>query len=208
MSRFSLVLVAAVLPVAAVADDKKADPTPEQLRAEVEKLKQENAELRKRNAELTRQAELALKDAAAAGEIARKALLLAEERLKKIEELATTVVKMRVGNGWFPFVLPQKPPTLAVGARGQVNRVIGDQLELDIGLDAGLEVGMVVDVYRVENGGKYLGTAEVMSTELLFPKRAILTFTPANKKRLDQLKPGELPRKGDEVRPTTPAGKP
>ena len=96
--------------------------------------------------------------------------------------------------------LAEKSPPVLANIRGQVNRVLDDQIELTIGIDAGLAVGTVLEVYRVDGGSQYLGTVKVTSAANLFPKQAIVTFTPARNVPLERLKPEEFPRKGDRVR--------
>ena len=64
-------------------------------------------------------------------------------------------------------------------------------------IDAGLEPGSKLDVYR-ESEGKYLGTLVVQGTSLR-PKQAVATFRPARNVPLSQLRPDELPRKNDNV---------
>ena len=82
-----------------------------------------------------------------------------------------------------------------------VTDVAGDLVSLSIGIDAGLSVGTTLDIYRHEGGGRYLGTVKVTSALNLFPKNAIVTFIPARNVPFDRLRPEELPKKGDEVRP-------
>jgi hypothetical protein len=68
---------------------------------------------------------------------------------------------------------------------------------LNIGLDAGLTAGAVLDVYREDGGGQYLGTVVV---DRLYPKQAVAVFHPADAKRtIRQLRPEELPKAGDIV---------
>ena len=94
-----------------------------------------------------------------------------------------------------------KPPPLIAGLRGQVTDAADDLVVLSVGIDAGLEVGAVLDIYRTEGGPRYLGTVKITNRLNLMPKQSIATFTPARKVALDKLRPEELPKKGDEVRP-------
>jgi hypothetical protein len=96
-----------------------------------------------------------------------------------------------------PIPAPAIPPNL----RGEVTQVAGDLLALNIGTDAGLGVGSVLDINRLDGEGRYLGTVKVTSALNLFPKKAFATFIPARNVPLDRMKPEDLPRKGDEVRP-------
>ena len=63
--------------------------------------------------------------------------------------------------------------------RGEVVDVSGDLLTISIGIDAGLAVGTVLDIYRVEGGARYLGTVRVTDAFNLYPKQAVVKFTPA-----------------------------
>lgn len=91
---------------------------------------------------------------------------------------------------------PKKVPPLPADVRGKVVRVKGDAIELDVGLDAGLAPGQVLDVFRLTDGGKYLGIIEV--TEVT-PKLATGRFKSAARKPLGKLKPEEFPQAGDQV---------
>ncbi len=178
----------------------RADEKTEQLQAELERVKKELEELKARNAKL----EKALVEQALATEEAKKELLkaqieaksaraLAEENAKKVEALLTKLKESKV--------LDKPPPALLANIRGEVTEVKGDQVTLSIGIDAGLAEGSVLDIYRLDGGGRYLGTVKVTNAKNLSPKSAIVTFTPAKNVSLDKLKPEELPRKSDEVRP-------
>ena len=72
----------------------------------------------------------------------------------------------------------------------------GALLTINIGLDAGLEVGTKLDVYREAGGGKYLGTVTVTKVQ---PKEAVCEFKPARAVPIEKLRAEELPRKGDSV---------
>ena len=92
-------------------------------------------------------------------------------------------------------------PDLLANLRGEVTEVGDNFMTVDIGINAGLAVGHQFDVYRLEGGGRLLGTAKVPSALNLFPKQAILTFTPVRDVPVEKLKAEELPKKGDQVRP-------
>jgi len=88
--------------------------------------------------------------------------------------------------------------------RGSVISISKDLVHISIGLDAGLEQGTRLDVYRVSgDGGKYLGTVVVSTVK---PKEAVGEFKPARRVPFDQLKEDELPRKGDTVGHIAPPG--
>ncbi len=90
--------------------------------------------------------------------------------------------------------LGRPTPDVPQNARGTVTRVVeGSLIEFSLGLDAGLAIGAVLDVYRQSDGGRYLGTVTVLSLE---PKRAVGQFTPPSGARP---RPEDLPRVGDEV---------
>jgi len=122
----------------------------------------------------------------------------------KLEELALEHSEQRAGSP--PWVHPlhrlQKPsPAIVPNLRGQVTSVSGELLVLDIGVNTGLQVGMVLDVIRLESRDKHIGTVKVTSALNLFPKQAIVTFTPVRREHpLDRLKENELPKIGDQVR--------
>ena len=48
-------------------------------------------------------------------------------------------------------------------------------------------------------GRRYLGTVKVTDAFNLYPKQAVVKFTPASGKPLSRLRPEELPHKGDRV---------
>ena len=97
--------------------------------------------------------------------------------------------------------LSKGPPRLFPNLRAEVVDADGDLVTLSVGIDGGLEVGTVLDIYRIEGGPRYLGTVKITNRLNLMPKSAVVTFTPARKVPFDKLRPEELPKKGDEVRP-------
>jgi hypothetical protein len=80
------------------------------------------------------------------------------------------------------------------GVRGSVTAYSDGLVVLSIGLDAGLTSGTELDLYRA--GDKYLGKVVVTDVR---PKMAVARFKPPGGKRIDQLKPEELPKVGDAV---------
>jgi hypothetical protein len=125
---------------------------------------------------------------------------IAEENSKKVEELALQVSELKLSGGSLRGLLEKPPPPVLSNLRGEVERVAGDLVVLSIGVDAGLSKGSVLDLSRLEGGGRYLGTVKI--TEL-YPKQAIAVFTPARANvPFTQLRPEELPKKGDQVRPS------
>ena len=128
---------------------------------------------------------------------------LADENAKKVETLAALVTELRQtgGGGGVASVIraiDKVPAPLPANTRGTVARDIeGDLVEISIGIDAGLEPGSRLDVYRLEGGGKYLGTLVV--TQSVYPKQAVAIFKPSRPVPMAQLRPDELPRRGDIV---------
>jgi hypothetical protein len=130
---------------------------------------------------------------------------IADENIRKVETLTAQVNEMRAtgGGGGAAAVLRSidKPPApLPENIRGTVLRNMGagdDLVQISIGIDAGLEPGSRLDVYREAGGGQYLGTLVVTST--IQPKEAVARFVPARPVPVARLRPDELPRKGDIV---------
>ena len=126
---------------------------------------------------------------------------LAEEA--KVETLRGQVAELRAngGGGGQATVLRainKVPAPLPDNIRGTVVRdIVGDFVEINIGIDAGLEPGSQLDVYRETGTGKYLGTLVI--TRTIYPKKAVAEFKPARAVPIAQLRPEELPRKGDTV---------
>jgi hypothetical protein len=136
---------------------------------------------------------------------AKLALAIAEENAKRYEEALAKITELRAigggGAGSLLRVIDKPPPPVLANLRGEVTAVSGDLVTLSIGIDAGLAVGTTLDIYRIEGGARYLGTVKVTSALNLFPKQAIVTFTPARNVPIERLRAEELPKKGDEVRP-------
>jgi hypothetical protein len=173
---------------------------------ELDTVRARNGNLEDRLVQLVLDIEAAKKERVRAENAAKLAQAIAEDNARKVEELSVRLAELKATGGSASAAVlrsfDKAPPPLLENLRGQVNRVLGDQLELSIGLDAGLAPGTVLDLYRTEGGGRYLGTVKVTSAANLYPKQAIVTFTPARGNiPLDRLQPAELPRKGDEVRP-------
>lgn len=85
------------------------------------------------------------------------------------------------------------------GFRGTVEAVSGDNLELNVGFEAGLTVGAVVDVSRIGKtaaDSRYLGTARIDRVDA---KRAVATFNPSSGRPFAQLPAADRPKKDDVV---------
>lgn len=133
----------------------------------------------------------------------RLARAIADENAKKIETLTALVTELRQtgGSGTATVLrsIEKAPAPLPENIRGTVeaNMSTDGFVLIGIGIDAGLEPGSKLDVYRETGGGKYLGTLTVTGT--LRPKEAVAEFRPARPVGLTQLRPDEMPRKGDIV---------
>lgn len=185
----------------------KADARVVELSANIQRMLSEVDSVRERNIflenlrvglEIARQD--ALREKVRAENAMKLAQAIADDNARKVEELQTQLTALRATGGSTDIGrLLDKPPPLLSNLRGQINRVAGDQVELTIGIDAGLDKGSVLDVIRLEGGGQYLGTVRVTD---IWPKQAVGTFIPARPGvPFERLRPEELPRKGDEVRP-------
>jgi len=193
MTRSVLICVAVIAFACGVRADDKPDPNASRQQTEVEKLKKELDSLRKRN----------------------------EELAKKVEDLTTRLNELRNNGRLLPppggsipiplgqlplnfplYYMEKPPPPVLPNLRAEVTDVAGELLTISVGIDAGLKVGTVLEVVRTaDKREKVLGTAKVTSALNLFPKQAIVSFTPASKVPIDKLKAEDLPRKGDQVRP-------
>ncbi len=127
---------------------------------------------------------------------------IAEDNGRRIETLTALVTELRqTGGSGTATVLRtiEKTPTpLPDNIRGTVLRdIAGDFVHISIGIDAGLEPGAKLDIYRETGGGQYLGTLVI--TKSVYPKEAVAEFRPARGVPVSQLRPDELPRKGDTV---------
>ena len=225
-----MAIALALAPASARGDDK-TDAKVKQLQAELDKAKKEGDGLRQRNVQLELELRLLKSDLELhkriweLEQLLNKQTELEQSRLeqfqKKIAEEKLKIDQMRAERAgmtleeWreaspdrkntipLPLApLPREPDKVPANLRGEVTAAAGDQVMLSIGIDAGLVTGTTLDIYRLdEKTPRYLGTVKVTSALHLFPKQAIVTFTPARKVALDKLRPEELPKKGDEVRP-------
>jgi hypothetical protein len=93
--------------------------------------------------------------------------------------------------------LNKPPPPVPDGLRGTVTKVDGSFVAVTVGIDAGVAVGMVLDIFRSEGAGQYLGSVVITR---VYPKQAVGEFKPANPRQtLKQLRPEQLPKAGDNV---------
>lgn len=188
------------------ADDKKEDPEITLLKARLEAQTQELQALRKwvdeaehERIKLILDKEAALRAAIQAQNEAKLARAIADEHAKKIEALTAKLRELKAPNAGGPDA-----PVPAADLRGAVTKVVGEFVAINIGVDAGVEPGAVLEVIRID-GKNETSLGKVTITKTVYPKEAVGAFTPARKVPLSELKPEELPRKGDTVRTPTPA---
>jgi multidrug efflux pump subunit AcrA (membrane-fusion protein) len=102
----------------------------------------------------------------------------------------------RLGGAPLPGQAAVVPPPERL--RGTVTEVDKNgYVTISVGLDAGLATGQTLDLSR-EAAGKYLGRLKVTR---VYPKEAVAQFLPADATRTPaQLRPDDLPKKGDTVK--------
>ncbi|MFM8273558.1 MAG: hypothetical protein ACKODX_14695 [Gemmata sp.] len=180
------------------------DATEKATQAELKDTRDRNAKLEDAAVKLVLDKQTAQREQLKAENERNLQKAIADDYGRKIAELTALVTELRQtgGGGGTAQVLRtvQKEPTpLSDNTRGTVVRDVSAAgfVEISLGIDAGLEPGSKLDVYR-ESEGKYLGTLVVQGTSLR-PKQAVATFRPARNVPLSQLRPDELPRKNDNV---------
>jgi hypothetical protein len=107
-----------------------------------------------------------------------------------------------------PAPTPTAPPAIVIpppffaadvpeNIRGFVTRdTLANLITINVGSDAGLEVGRRLDVYREANGGKYLGTLLVTKVSA---SEAVCEFNSVKGGLGEELKSEDYPQKGDKV---------
>jgi hypothetical protein len=187
---------------------KESDVTAAELQAllqamtdEVKKTRDRNVLLEKERQDNIVARENALKDRQNFENQAKQALSDKAVAEGKIEDLNTQIAELRAAGGRADAIVLNsfgKPPApLPDGVRGTVTNYRDGYVELSIGIDAGLTQGAVLDIFRTDDGVKYLGTVVV---ERVYPKNAVATFKPADSRRtLAKLRAEELPKVGDTV---------
>ena len=187
------------------ADEKKENPDVALLKArleaqakELEALRKQVKELEDGRTKLILAKEAAQRESLLAQNAEKLARAVADENAKKIEELMVAIQKLKEPNaGDSVAPKPREKGTPAEQFRGTVERAEASFVQINIGVDVGLEPGLVLDVFRADDKtGKYLGTVKITK---VYPKEAVGTFTPASRAPVSKLKPDELPRKGDTV---------
>ncbi|MBY0459774.1 MAG: hypothetical protein K2V38_20840 [Gemmataceae bacterium] len=169
---------------------------------ELDSVRKTNDALQDDRVNLVREREQAFRDRLKAEGDARVQQARADDNAKKVLELTDVVAQLRQtgGGGGTAAVLrtiDRAAPPVMDGTRGTVKSVSGNLVQINIGIDAGLEPGSRLDVYRLANGGQFLGTLVV--TKSIQPKEAVAEFRPARGVPLTQLRSDELPRAGDLV---------
>ncbi len=166
---------------------------------ELDTIRARNTVLEDGATQLVIKAEDAKRDMVRAQNERKLAQSIADDYAKKNDELQTQLGELKSGGSDLRRLTQKAPPPVLSNLRGEVTNVAGDFVELSIGIDAGLSKGSVLELSRIEGGGRYLGTVRVTD---LYPKEAVAVFTPARANvAFAQLRPEELPKKGDQVRP-------
>jgi hypothetical protein len=158
--------------------------------------------------ELTISREQARRDALAASNEAKLANQIKDDVARQNEELRNENAELRATGGGDPTravarSVNKNAPPVPENLRGTVTAYdranAPDLVEISLGLDAGLNFGSELDVYRLEGGGKHLGTLTVTN---VYAKKAVAKFKPADPNRpVARLRADELPKVGDIVAP-------
>jgi hypothetical protein len=170
-------------------------------------VRDRNNKLEADRQELTITREQARRDELAAKNDARLQRLIADERARENDDLraqnlelratgggdATRIVKRSVEKG-----APPAPENLRGTVTAYDRATAPDLVEISLGLDAGLTFGSRLDIYRLEGGGRHLGTIIVTR---VYAKSAVARFEPASGRPIARLRPDELPKVGDTVSP-------
>ncbi|MGL4423464.1 MAG: hypothetical protein ACRCZF_22600 [Gemmataceae bacterium] len=182
-----------------LAADQVQEPKDKLLQTNIQKLEMQNDDLQKRLSEEERArndavvaAERAKADALKA-DLDKKAALnradgLEQNLLKTTDELMDAKAgRTRQGVGAARTAPPED-------FKATVTSVDGDLVEIDLGLNAKLQKGAQLNVFRVKPQGKYLGTIVIIQVD---PFGAVGRFTPP----VGVLKAAadDLPRKDDIV---------
>lgn len=169
---------------------------------ELDTVRKRNLDLENGKTQLVLDKEYALREKVKAENEAKLFRSNSDELQKKNEELVLQVNEYKLNGGMRNPLVDRPPPPVLSNLRGEVENVSskGDLVTLSIGADAGLSKGTVLELSRIDNdGGHYLGTVKVYD---LGYKTAIAEFIPKDPKvPFARLKPNELPKKGDLVKP-------
>lgn len=170
--------------------------------SELEDTRKRNTTLEDKAVELVLKKEIADRERLRAENEAKLARAIADDNAARVAVLQAQVTELRQSGGSGTATVlrtvDKVPAPLPDNVRGTVTRdITGDFVQISIGIDAGLEPGSRLDVYRDTNGGQYLGTLVV--TKSVYPKEAVAEFHAKRGVPVSQLRPDELPRKGDRV---------
>ncbi|MDB5309758.1 MAG: hypothetical protein JWO38_3960 [Gemmataceae bacterium] len=168
---------------------------------ETDKARSRASQLEDERVKLVIAKENAEKDRQAAQNESRQAQAEKLAADQRVETLTTQVNELRASGGRPEGIVKNsfaKPPAaLPDGVRGTVTGYKDGYMAVSIGIDAGLTNGAILDVYRADDGGHYLGTVVISR---VYPKEAVGTFKPGDPlKTIARLRPEELPKVGDTV---------
>lgn len=176
---------------------------------ELNVVRDRNNKLEQDRQDLTITREQSRRDELAARNEAKLQRALADDLSRRVDDQTALINELRVtGGGSRPQdrvlqSINKAAPPVPENLRGTViaydRSTAPDLVEISLGLDAGVTFGSVLDIYRLEGGGKHLGTLVVTSVKA---KTAVARFKPADVNRpIARLRPDELPRVGDIVSP-------
>jgi hypothetical protein len=167
---------------------------------EANKLRSQNQELQKDRVQLIIAKDQAEKAKQAAETLARQAeaeKLIAERQNERLVAQVADLRSSSTGSISPALSRTEQPAPVPEGLRGTVTAVRDEYVAINLGIDAGLSRGAVLDIYRNTNGGEYLGTIVIDS---VYPKEAVAIFKPKDTRRsIKQLRPEERPKVGDQV---------
>jgi hypothetical protein len=167
---------------------------------EANKLRSQNQELQKDRVQLIIAKDQAEKAKQAAETLARQAeaeKLIAERQNERLVAQVADLRSSSTGSISPALSRTEQPAPVPEGLRGTLTAVRDEYVAINLGIDAGLSRGAVLDIYRNTNGGEYLGTIVIDS---VYPKEAVAIFKPKDTRRsIKQLRPEERPKVGDQV---------
>lgn len=169
--------------------------------SELDETRKRNTGLEDNRVELVLAKETAERERLRAENEAKLSRAIADENSNRVALLQAQVAELRqTGGSTTATVLrsvDRPPAPVPDNIRGTVLRTSGGFVQINLGIDVGLEPGSRLDVYRVTDSAQYLGTLVV--TKSVYPKEAVAEFRPARPVPISQLRPDELPREGDQV---------
>lgn len=194
---------------AATADQQvvKIQTTLDATIKELNIVRDRNNKLEVDRQDLTITREQARRDELAAKNESKLARQIAEDLSRQNDDLRALNTELKATGGGRPDSIVARSvdrgaPPVPENLRGTViaydRANAPDLVEVSLGLDAGLTFGSKLDIYRLEGGGKHLGTLVVTN---VYAKRAVARFEPASGRPLARLKADELPKVGDLVGP-------